>query len=177
MKILQTLKVNSLPVLVSSIKAEWNGIFTDYQMDYFFLDSAFDQQYKEDIRFGKIFSGFSVLAILIACLGLFGLTSFTVQQRTKEIGIRKVLGATANNLLVLLSKEYMILVGIACLLSIPLAWWIMSGWLQEYTFRIDLGWWFVVIPIAFVVGLALLSITSKVLSTIRTNPVQSLRTE
>ena len=170
-------KKDQLASLVGTVKAEWNSIFKDYEMDYFFLDNAFDAQYKEDIRFGKIFSGFSVLAILIACLGLFGLTSFTVQQRTKEIGIRKVLGATAQNLLVLLSKEYMILVAIACLISAPIAWWIMSGWLQEYTFRIELGWWFVAIPIAFVIGLALLSITSKVLSTIKTNPIQSLRTE
>ncbi|MEP1031926.1 FtsX-like permease family protein [Ekhidna sp.] len=170
-------KSDQLAGLVETVKAEWGNVFTDYQMDYFFLDSAFDEQYKEDIRFGKIFTGFSVLAILIACLGLFGLTSFSVQQRTKEIGIRKVLGATANNLLLLLSKEYMMLVGFACLISIPLAWWIMSGWLQEYTFRIDLGWWFIVIPIAFVVGLALLSIVTKVMGTIKTNPVQSLRTE
>lgn len=170
-------KRDQLAGMVETVKAEWSNVFTNYQMDYFFLDSAFDEQYKEDIRFGKIFSGFSVLAILIACLGLFGLTSYTVQQRTKEIGIRKVLGATANNLMLLLSKEYMILVGFACLVSIPLAWWIMTGWLQEYTFRVDLGWWFIVIPIAFVVGLALLSIVTKVMGTIKTNPVQSLRTE
>lgn len=170
-------KSDQLASLVGTVKSEWSNVFTDYQMDYFFLDSAFDEQYKEDIRFGKIFSGFSVLAILIACLGLFGLTSFSVQQRTKEIGIRKVLGASAQNLLLLLSKEYMILVGIACLLSTPIAWWVMSAWLQEYTFRIDLGWWFIIIPIAFVVGLALLSISSKVIGTIKTNPVQSLRAE
>ncbi|MEP0987763.1 FtsX-like permease family protein [Ekhidna sp.] len=163
--------------LVSTVKAEWDNVFTDFQMDYYFLDRAFDEQYKEDIRFGKIFSGFSAVAILIACLGLFGLTSFSVQQRTKEIGIRKVLGASAKNLMVLLSKEYMLLVGAACIFSLPLAYWIMSSWLEDYTFRIDLGWWFVIIPIAFVIGLALLSISSKVLSTIKTNPVESLRAE
>ncbi|MEO9484080.1 MAG: ABC transporter permease [Ekhidna sp.] len=170
-------KGDQLASLVSSVKSEWNKVYTDYQMDYFFLDSAFDQQYKEDIRFGKIFSGFSVLAILIACLGLFGLTSFSVQQRTKEIGIRKVLGASASNLLMLLSKEYLALVSLACLISAPIAWFIMSSWLNEYTFRIDLGLWFVTIPIAFVVGLALFSISTKVLQTIKTNPVDSLRSE
>ncbi|MEQ8627201.1 ABC transporter permease [Ekhidna sp.] len=163
--------------LVATVKSEWNEVFTDYQMDYFFLDRAFDEQYKEDIRFGKIFSGFSALAILIACLGLFGLTSFSIQQRTKEIGIRKVLGASAKNLMILLSKEYMMLVSAACVVSLPVAWWMMSKWLEDYTFRIDLGWWFVIVPIAFVIGLALLSISSKVLSTIKTNPVKSLRTE
>ena len=170
-------KSDQLEDLVATVHAEWNEVFTDYQMDYFFLDRAFDEQYKEDIRFGKIFSGFSGLAILIACLGLFGLTSFSVQQRTKEIGIRKVLGATAKNLMVLLSKEYLILVGAACLVSLPAAWWIMSKWLEDYTFRIEIGWWFVIIPIFFVIGLALLSISSKVLSTVKTNPVKSLRTE
>ena len=170
-------KSDQLNELVATVKAEWDQVFTDYQMDYFFLDRAFDEQYKEDIRFGKIFSGFSGLAILIACLGLFGLTSFSVQQRTKEIGIRKVLGATAKNLMVLLSKEYMILVGAACIISLPIAWWIMSQWLLDYTFRIELGWWFIVIPIAFVIGLALLSVSSKVMSTVKTNPVESLRTE
>lgn len=170
-------KDQQLEDLVATVNAEWNNVFTDYQMDYFFLDRAFDEQYKEDIRFGKIFSGFSVLAILIACLGLFGLTSFAVQQRTKEIGIRKVLGASVKNLMVLLSKEYMILVGIACIVSLPLAWWMMAEWLKDYTFRIELGWWFVLVPIAFVIGLALISISSKVLSTVKANPVESLRAE
>lgn len=163
--------------LVSIVKSEWREVFTDYQMDYFFLDRAFDAQYKEDLRFGKIFTGFSTLAILIACLGLFGLTSFTIQQRTKEIGIRKVLGASAENLMLLLSREYLVLIGFACALSAPLAWWIMTGWLDDYSFRIDLGWWFVLLPSVFVVGLAMLSISTKVLSTVRTNPVESLRSE
>ena len=170
-------KSEQLASMVSTVKSEWNNVFVDYQMDYFFLDRAFDEQYKEDIRFGKIFTGFSVLAILIACLGLFGLTSFTIQQRTKEIGVRKVLGASMQNLMVLLSKEYLTLVGIACLLSIPAAWWIMDQWLSDYTFRIDLGWWFVALPMVFVISLALLSISSKILSTVRTNPVDSLRME
>ena len=88
-----------------------------------------------------------------------------------------MLGASANNLMLLLSKEYMILVGAACLISTPIAWYIMSEWLQGYTFRIDLGMWFIIVPIAFVVGLALMSISTKVLGTIKTNPVESLRTE
>lgn len=163
--------------LVNTVQSEWNNVFTDFQMDYFFLDRAFDEQYKEDIRFGKIFSGFSSLAILIACLGLFGLTSFTIQQRTKEIGIRKVLGATAENLMFLLSKEYLVLVALACVISIPAAWWIMNNWLNGYTFRIDLGWWFYTLPVVFVLALALLSIIAKVTGTVRRNPVESLKYE
>ena len=168
---------DQLAGLVKIVENEWGKVFTDYQMDYFFLDRSFDAQYKEDIRFGKIFSSFSALTILIACLGLFGLTSFTIQQRTKEIGIRKTLGATVNNLVLLLSREYLLLVGTACLVSLPFAWWLMSSWLEEYSFRIDLGWWFYVIPILFVVGLALFSIISKIFGTVKTNPIESLRYE
>lgn len=168
---------DQLDGIISSVKNEWNNIFIDFQMDYFFLDRAFDEQYKEDIRFGKIFTGFSSLAILIACLGLFGLTSFTIQQRTKEIGIRKVLGATSQNLMLLLSKEYLALVAIACLFSIPAAWWVMNKWLEEYSFRINLGWWFFIIPVAFVLSLALLSIITKIVGTVRKNPVESLKYE
>ncbi len=168
---------DQLAGLVETVENEWANVFTDYQMDYFFLDRAFDAQYKEDIRFGKIFSGFSALTILIACLGLFGLTSFTIQQRTKEIGIRKTLGASVDSLILLLSREYLVLVGTACVVSLPFAWWLMSKWLEDYTFRIDIGWWFFVIPIIFVLLLALVSIISKILSTVRANPVESLRYE
>lgn len=168
---------DQLSSVINLVEAEWNKVFTDYQMNYFFLDSSFDAQYKEDLRFGKIFTGFSSIAILIACLGLFGLTSFTVQQRTKEIGIRKVLGASAQSLTTLLSKEYIYLILVACLISIPVAWYITNRWLQDYTFRIDIGWWFYVIPIFFVIGMAFLSIIFKILGTIKTNPVKSLRYE
>lgn len=163
--------------LVNTIKEEWGKVFIDYQMDYFFLDRSFDAQYKEDIRFGKIFSAFSGLAILIACLGLFGLTSFTIQQRTKEIGIRKTLGASVNHLIMLLSREYLALVLIACIVGLPVASWLMSQWLENYVFRIDLGWWFYVVPVVFILALAVTSIISKVLSTARVNPVESLRNE
>lgn len=163
--------------LVATVESEWDKVFSDFAIDYFFLDSSFDEQYKEDVRFGQIFTGFSSIAIIIACLGLFGLTSFTIQQRTKEIGIRKVLGASFNNLTILLSKEYLILVLIACVLSIPVAWWLMSQWLESYTFRIELGWWFYFLPVLFVLSLAFLSIISKVIGTVKVNPIESLRYE
>ncbi|GAB4231436.1 MAG: ABC transporter permease [Ekhidna sp.] len=159
------------------VKEEWGNVFTDYQMNYFFLDRAFDEQYKEDVRFGKIFTGFASIAILIACMGLFGLTSFMVQQRTKEIGIRKVLGANSRTLMAMLSKDYLGLILAAGVISMPLAWYMMNSWLQDYTFRIDLGWWFYIIPILFVLSMAFLSIVSKISRTIRKNPVESLRYE
>jgi len=162
---------------IATIEGEWDELYKDYQMDYFFLDNYFNQQYVADERFGKLFTGFSTLAIVIACLGLFGLTSFTIQQRTKEIGIRKVLGAGISSLTVLLSKEYIILVMIACMVTLPLAWVAMNAWLKDYSFRIEIGWWFYIVPIALILLLALLSIIFKVFSTVMKNPVESLRYE
>ncbi|MEM9896468.1 MAG: FtsX-like permease family protein, partial [Bacteroidota bacterium] len=167
----------SMKSTIAVIEKEWNTTFPDYPFDYFFLDSYFNEQYKEDERFGKLFSGFSGLAIIIACLGLFGLTAFTVQQRTKEIGIRKVLGASVQNLLAILSKEYLILVTIASVLSLPLAWWVMEQWLADYTFRIQLGIWFVVLPIMLILVFAVISIVGRVLKAAYRNPVEALRYE
>ena len=167
----------ALTQTIENVKKEWESIFTDYPLDYFFLDTYFNEQYKSDEQFGKLFTGFSVLAIVIACLGLFGLTAFTVQQRTKEIGIRKVLGASLNNLIGLLSKEYLILVFIASLTTLPIAYWSMNKWLQEYTFRIEIGVWFVVFPIVLIIFLAMLSIVSRIIGAASKNPINSLRYE
>jgi len=173
----EDMRAEQLNATIATIKDEWNALYKDYQMDYFFLDNYFNLQYKADERFGKLFTGFSTLAIVIACLGLFGLTSFTIQQRTKEIGIRKVLGAGVSNLTVLLSREYIILVLVACMVTLPLAWMTMNSWLQDYAFSIPIGWWFYVIPAALIIVFALLSIVSKVLSTAVKNPIESLRYE
>ncbi len=162
---------------VENVKKEWDNIFTDYPIDYFFLDSYFNEQYAADERFGKLFTGFSVLAIVIACLGLFGLTAFTVQQRTKEIGIRKVLGATFGNLMTLLSREYLLLVAIASSVTLPLAYFTMEKWLENYTFRIDIGTWFILLPLTLIMVFALVSISSRVVGAAAKNPVDSLRYE
>ena len=168
---------SDLPNHIAAIEAIWDDIYTQYPMDYFFLDRNFDAQYTEDVRFGKIFAGFSGLAILIACLGLFGLTNFTIQQRTKEIGIRKVLGASIRQLMLLLSRDYLLLVLSASLVSLPLAWHFMEKWLTNYSFRIDLGWWFIVIPVLAVMTLAMISILGKIVQSASANPVNSLRSE
>ncbi|MEO1253497.1 MAG: ABC transporter permease [Bacteroidota bacterium] len=162
---------------IAHIKNEWEAVFTDYPLDYFFLDTYFNEQYKADEQFGKLFTGFSTLAIIIACLGLFGLTAFTIQQRTKEIGIRKVLGATLGNLIRLLSREYLLLVSIAAATTLPIAYLTMNKWLEDYTFRIDIDIWFVIFPVVLIVMLALVSVLSRVLGAATKNPVESLRTE
>ena len=162
---------------INNVKKEWDNIFTDYPIDYFFLDSHFNEQYEADDRFGKLFTGFSVLAIVIACLGLFGLTAFTVQQRTKEIGIRKVLGASFANLMGLLSKEYLLLVTIAASVTLPIAYFVMEKWLENYIFRIDIGTSFILLPLFLIMIFALISISSRVVGAAAKNPVDSLRYE
>ncbi len=163
--------------LVNIVESEWAEFFTDHQIDYFFLDQSFNRQYASDERFGKIFGTFSFLAIFIACLGLFGLTSFTLQQRTKEIGIRKVLGAEVTHLILLLSKSYFIVIGIAYSVAMPVAWYFLSGWLEQYHFQIDLGAWLFWLPLAVVVVIAMITILSRMLKFIKLNPVNSLRYE
>lgn len=170
-------RVQEFDRLVNIVESEWAEVFTNNQIDYFFLDQSFNRQYASDERFGKIFGTFSFLAIFIACLGLFGLTSFTLQQRTKEIGIRKVLGAELTHLVLLLSKSYFIVIGIAYSIAMPAAWYFLSDWLEQYYFRIDLGSWLFWLPLAVVVIIAMATILSRMLKFIKLNPVNSLRYE
>ncbi|WP_421871209.1 ABC transporter permease [Marinoscillum sp.] len=162
--------------LVQTVESEWNQFF-DFNMDYFFLDSYFNRQYNDDERFGNIFSAFSGLAIFIACLGLFGLTSFTIKQKTKEIGIRKVLGATMADLIILLSKNYIWIMGASYLLAMPVVWYVLNKWLENYSFRIELGLWLLLVPLVVVSFIAGMTILSKMLKASKMNPVKSLRYE
>ncbi len=162
---------------LANIQKTWNKYFPADPFNYYFLDELFDQQYKADKQFGDIFGLFAFLAILIACFGLLGLSAFNVLQRTKEIGIRKVLGASAQNLLFILSKDFLKLVLISFLLAIPLTWWIMYNWLQDFAYRINIKWWVFAIAgiVAFVI--ALLTISFQAIKAAFANPVKSLRTE
>ncbi len=170
-------QISDLKTAVAVVETEWDNSFTDTPIDYYFLDQAFNTQYASDEQFGQIFGAFSSLAILIACLGLYGLTTFTLRQRTKEIGIRKVLGAGSRSLAVLLSQNYFVLIAIAYVLAMPLAWLYLNRWLENYHFRIDLGLWFLIIPLAFVCLVACTTIVSRVLQSVKTNPVDSLKYE
>jgi putative ABC transport system permease protein len=144
---------------------------------HFFLDDHYDQQYQADQQFGKVFGIFSMLAIFIACLGLFGLSSLTAIQRTKEIGVRKVLGASVTSILALVGKDYLLLLTIAITLSVPVAWWIMSGWLEDFVYRIPLAWWIFVAPSVLVIGIALVTVSIHTIKAARSNPINSLRYE
>jgi len=162
---------------INLVKGEWNKFFPGNTFDYFFLDEHFNDQYKADQRFGQVFGLFTGLAILVACMGLFGLASFTTIQRTKEIGIRKVLGASVFNILKLLYREFAILLLIAFVIAIPVAWFGISNWLQGYAFRISVHWTYFVLPFIAIVVIALVTVSFQSIKAAIANPAKSLRSE
>ncbi len=148
-----------------------------YPLEYKFVDEQFNMMFQNETLISKVSSVFASLAIIISCLGLFGLAAFTAEQRTKEIGIRKVLGASVSGLASLLSKDFLQLVCISCLIAFPLAWWIMHDWLQNYEYRITISWWIFLIAGFVAISIALLTISFQAIKAAVANPVKSLRTE
>lgn len=167
----------NLPATIATIKTTWDKHFPADPFSYTFLDETFSEQYKADILFGKVFGIFAFLAILIACFGLLGLSAYNVIQRTKEIGIRKVLGASAQSILVLLSKDFMKLIIVALVLAIPVGWYIMHQWLQDFAYRISIGWWIFAIAGVLALLIALFTIVLQAARAVVENPVKSLRSE
>jgi putative ABC transport system permease protein len=168
---------DDLPATIAAIRQTWEEVYPDNVFSYFFLDEFFNHQYQTDQQFGAISGLFTVLALLIACLGLFGLASYTTVRRTKEIGIRKVLGASIANILALLSRQYIQLIIIALLIAIPIANYFISDWLENFAYRIEVKWWMYAIPFALVLLIALLSVSGQTVKAARKNPVDSLRYE
>jgi len=172
-------KVNTADVagFLSDTKKAWASFSPAGPFSYYFLDDHFATMYAAEQRTGRLFSAFTVIAILIAGLGLFGLAAYMVQQRTREIGIRKVLGASVSSVLVLVSKEFLVLVGFAFLIAIPLTWWGMQQWLQEFAYRTTLAWW--IFPIAGIAALilAMITISTQAARAATANPIDSLRNE
>jgi putative ABC transport system permease protein len=167
----------NLPHLLSQIHNTWQAMVPGQPFDYVFMNDQFNDQYKTEQRTGQLFISFAVLGIFIACLGLFGLAAFAAEQRTREIGIRKVLGASVSNIASLLTKDFFKLVIISALIAFPLSWWAMNKWLQDFAYRIQIGWW-----IFFVAGMgamlvALLTVSFQAIKAAVANPVESLRTE
>ncbi|GGH32050.1 ABC transporter permease [Dyadobacter endophyticus] len=151
--------------------------FTGNPFEYFFLDEYFNKQYQADQRLGNVFGLFAVLAILVACMGLLGLSSFVIRLRTKEIGIRKVLGATIGGLLVLISKDFVKLVMLASLIAVPIVYFIAKAWLDNYAFHIGLGASIFLVPPLLLLGLTLLTISLQSMKAALSNPVKSLKSE
>ncbi|SEM15780.1 duplicated orphan permease [Chitinophaga rupis] len=164
-------------VAIAAIEKIWNKVFPDYAFEYNFVDDTVAAYYKQEDQLSQLFKIFAGLAIFISCLGLYGLVSFMAARRKKEIGIRKVLGASAGNIVLLLSREFTILITIAFLVAAPVAWYCMQQWLQQYTFRIDLGVGFFIITLLSSVLIAWLTVGHSALKAALANPVKSLRTE
>ncbi|MEL7006039.1 MAG: FtsX-like permease family protein, partial [Bacteroidota bacterium] len=170
------LKPENLPETISLIEKTVNE-YSSYPFEYQFMDAEFDRMYKSDIKLGKIFGFFTVLSIIVASLGLFGLAAFTAKQRTKEIGIRKVLGASVKAIVALIAKDFVKMVVIGFLLALPLAWYINDLWLQDYAYRIELQWWIFGVAGIIAIVLSIFTISSQSLKASMANPVDSLRNE
>jgi len=174
-----TLNVTSdnLQTTISSLENKWKKLIPDKAFNYFFMDEAYNAQYIAEARFGKLFMGSTLLAIFISCLGIFGLSAFTTLQRTKEIGVRKVLGASIQEVVSLLAKDYLLLIGIAFVIGTLLAWFAMNTWLDNFAYRINLSWWIFVFAGISAMLLALVTISFQTIKAARVNPVNSLRIE
>jgi len=171
------IKTTDVQNLLADVKKKWDVANPVAPFSYYFLDEHFASLYAAELRTGQIFSAFAIVAILIACLGLFGLVTFITQQRVKEIGIRKIFGASVPDLILLVSKEFLKLVIVAFFLAIPLAWWTMNKWLQDYQYRIVLSWWVFLLAGLLVLLIALLTVSFQAIKAAVANPVKSLRTE
>ncbi len=176
---LASFRVNTANIknLVGQIESKWKAMASGMPFSYRFLDDSFNEMYNSEQRVGKIAMIFSILAIFIACLGLFGLATFIAEQRTKEIGIRKVLGASVNGIVQLLSKDFLKLVLIAFVIAVPISWWAMHRWLQDFAYRINISWWIFIIAGFLALVIALLTISFQAIKAAIANPVKSLKTE
>ncbi len=168
---------NNIPHLVSMIEKKYKAMAPGEPFNYSFMDEDFNNLYRTEQRMGVIAITFSALAILIACLGLFGLAAYAAEQRTKEIGIRKVLGATVSHITAMLSKDFLKLVIIAAVIAFPLAWWVMHTWLQDFAYRTNISWWVFIIAGGLAALIAIVTVSFQTIKAAIMNPVKSLRTE
>jgi len=162
---------------IATVEKVWKEYNADYDFTYNFLDESFDAMYKSDVRTGNLFTIFAVIAIIISCLGLFGLVTYTAESKTKEIGIRKVLGASVASIVKMLSKEFLILVGIAMLIAFPLAYYLLERMLQDFAYRIDIGWWIFTLAGSITIVLTLLTVGWKAVKAATANPVKAIKSE
>jgi putative ABC transport system permease protein len=172
-----TVDPKNIKKVIAGVQTIYDRYVPEGRFEYFFVDEVFDNQYRGEYRFGRLVLTFAVLAIFLATLGLLGLISYIVIQRTKEIGIRKVLGASVSNILVLLSTDFVKLIVVALLVATPLAWYLMYQWLQEFAYRINVPWWVFLLAGSVAVFIALATVSIQTMKAAMTNPVKSLRTE
>jgi putative ABC transport system permease protein len=174
-----SVKINPKDVgrALSHLEKKWSELVPDRPFQYMFLDEHFAMLYLSDQQVSQIVGIIAGLAIFTACLGLFGLSSITTQQRTKEIGIRKVLGASVSNLIVLLARNFVRLVLVALLIAAPLAYFVMKSWLENFAYRIDLSWWVFALAGGAALVIALVTVSAQAIKAAVANPVEALRYE
>ncbi|MEZ2336229.1 ABC transporter permease [Mucilaginibacter sp. RCC_168] len=168
---------NNMPQMVNNIKSTWNENFPESSFDFFFLDDFYNRQYKQETQFGHVFTLFSSLAIFIACIGLFGLTAYSAARRTKEIGVRKVLGASVQSIISLLTWDVVKLILVSSLFALPMAYIFINQWLNHYAFKVSLTWWQFVLPVFALVVIAIGTTFYLTFRAALTNPTSSLRNE
>ncbi len=162
---------------IAFIETKWKEVFPDQPFSYTFLKESLNEQFEADEKRGFIFTLFTILAILIACLGLFGLASYMVEQRTREIGIRKVFGANEGIIVRLISKDFLVLIAIAIVIAVPLAYYIMSNWLENYVYRTNIGLVLIVLAALITLVITFLTIGYKAYQASVMNPANSIKTE
>jgi putative ABC transport system permease protein len=176
-KIAMRINTKNIPALISQIENKWSSMAVGQPFSYSFLDADFNHIYNAEQRTGKLFITFALFAIFIACLGLLGLVTYAAEQRTKEIGIRKVLGANIGGIVAMISKDFVKLVLIAFIIAFPVAWWAMNKWLQSFAYRVTISWWVFVLAGSITIVIALLTVSFQAIKAAVANPVKSLRTE
>ena len=165
------------PEAIKAAEAQFKQYNGEYPFSYHFLDDLFNNLYKGEQTEGKLFNYFAAIAIFISCLGLLGLAAYTAQVRTREIGVRKVLGASVSRIVGLLAQDFVKLVFIAIVIATPLAWFAMHKWLEAYAYRISIGWWVFAVAGAIAAVIAFVTISFQSIKAARANPVKSLRAE
>ncbi|MBL7852399.1 MAG: FtsX-like permease family protein, partial [Cyclobacteriaceae bacterium] len=175
--VVATVNTDNFQNAVAEIEASWKRVVNDTPFEYSFLDSSIQKQYDEDKRVSSIITSFTFIAMIICCLGLYGLSSFMAERRFKEIGIRKVMGASLSQIAGMMSREFVKLVIIAFVISAPLAWYAMNRWLEGFAYHVDVNVWIFVIAGLAALIIALVTVSYESLKAASANPVQSLRTE
>jgi len=162
---------------IAFLQSKFNAWFPDKNFTYDFLDKQLDGQYAKEQQLGKIIGNFSTLAVFISCLGLFGLIALVAQQRTREIGIRKVLGASVLGIIVLVSKDFLKLIVVAIALAIPVAWLAMHQWLNSFYYRTSISWWIFLTAGLAAIGIALITVSFQAIKAALADPIRSLRSD
>src|SRR5438045_180910 len=169
------LATTNISSTMQSVKKIWEQTFPDYVYEYKFLDDKIESFYKQENQLSQLYKIFAAIAIFLSCLGLYGLASFMAVQRIKEVGVRKVLGASTGNIVYLFSKEFIILIAIGFAIATPIAWYYMHQWLQDYVYRINISWWLFAAGGFVAIIIALLTISFQAIKAAFTNPFKSFR--